>query len=314
MAQIRLALIAGGTSAEREVSLRGAAGVEKALDPGKYRVVRYDPATDLARIAQDAASIDVAFLLLHGVNGEDGTIQGFLDLLGIPYQGAGVLGSALAMDKNLAKILYRLNGLPVAPWIMLEPGDLDDPGRIIAGVGFPCVVKPVRQGSSVGMSIVRDAEKLPAALQLALRHDNEVMVEKYIKGRELTVGVLGTTDVQALPLVEIIPSAQYEFFDYEAKYKPGASEEICPADVSDLVRQKAQDYAVRAHQVLRLRCYSRTDMILADDELYLLETNTIPGMTPTSLLPQAAAAAGYSFSALLDRLIEFALERPAQPE
>jgi D-alanine-D-alanine ligase len=313
MAKIRLALIAGGTSDEREVSLRGAAGVEKALDPNKYSIVRYDPATDLARIANDAASIDVAFLLLHGVNGEDGTIQGFLDLLGIPYQGAGVLGSALAMDKNLAKIMYRLAGLPVAPWVMVEPRDLADTGRIVSEVGLPCVVKPVRQGSSIGMSIVRETGKLAAALQLALKHDSEVMVEQYIKGRELTAGVLGNADLQALPLVEIIPDAKYEFFDYEAKYQPGASREICPAEVSEAVRQKAQDYAVRAHRALQLRCYSRTDMILANDELYLLETNTIPGMTPTSLLPQAAAAAGYSFGALLDRLIELAQERPAGP-
>src|SRR5512138_3608738 len=135
MAKIRLALIAGGTSDERDVSLRGAAGVEQALDPDKYEVARYDPATDLARIANDAAQIDVAFLLLHGVNGEDGTIQGFLDLLGIPYQGAGVLGSALAMDKNLAKIMYRLHGLPVARWLMVERRDLEDTGRIAAEVG-----------------------------------------------------------------------------------------------------------------------------------------------------------------------------------
>lgn len=313
MAKIRLALIAGGTSDEREVSLRGAAGVEKALDPNKYSIVRYDPATDLAKIANEAASIDVAFLLLHGVNGEDGTIQGFLDLLGIPYQGAGVLGSALAMDKNLAKIMYQLAGLPVAPWVMVEPGDLADTRRIVSEVGLPCVVKPVRQGSSIGMSIVREIDKLNAALRLALKHDSEVMVERYIKGRELTAGVLGNTDLQALPLVEIIPDAKYEFFDYEAKYQPGASREICPAEVSEAVRQKAQDYAVRAHRALQLRCYSRTDMILADDELYLLETNTIPGMTPTSLLPQAAAAAGYPFGALLDRLIELAQERPAGP-
>lgn len=313
MAKIRLALIAGGTSDEREVSLRGAAGVEKALDPNKYAIVRYDPATDLARIANEAASIDVAFLLLHGVNGEDGTIQGFLDLLGIPYQGAGVLGSALAMDKNLAKIMYRLAGLPVAPWVMVEPRDLADTSRIVSEVGLPCVVKPVRQGSSIGMSIVREVDKLNAALQLALKHDSEVMVEQYIKGRELTAGVLGNADLQALPLVEIIPDAKYEFFDYEAKYQPGASREICPAEVSEAVRQKAQDYAVRAHRALQLRCYSRTDMILADDELYLLETNTIPGMTPTSLLPQAAAAAGFPFGALLDRLIELAQERSAGP-
>ncbi|MCL2789790.1 MAG: D-alanine--D-alanine ligase [Desulfobulbus sp.] len=310
MAKIRLALIAGGTSDEREVSLRGAAGVEQALDLDRYEVVRYDPAIDLARIANDAAGIDVAFLLLHGVNGEDGTIQGFLDLLGIPYQGAGVLGSALAMDKNLAKTMYRLNGLPVAPWIMVEPRDLRDTGRILAEVGLPCVVKPIRQGSSIGMSIVRDSAQLPEALRLALRHDNSVMVEQYIKGRELTAGVLGNSAPEPLPLVEIIPDAKFEFFDYEAKYQPGASREICPAEVSEAVRRKAQDYAVRAHVCLQLRGYSRTDMILAGDELYLLETNTIPGMTPTSLLPQAAAAAGYSFSALLNRLIELARENP----
>lgn len=310
MAKIRLALIAGGTSDEREVSLRGAAGVEQALDSGKYEVVRYDPATDLARIAANAARIDAAFLLLHGVNGEDGTIQGFLDLLGIPYQGAGVLGSALAMDKNLAKTLYKLHGLPVAPWVMAEPGDLEDTGRIVAEVGLPCVVKPVRQGSSIGMSIVRTVEQLPAALRLALRHDSEVMVEAYIKGRELTVGVIGNDQVEALPLIEIIPDARYEFFDYEAKYQPGASKEICPAPVDDQVRQKAQAYAVAAHRSLQLRGYSRTDMILSGDELYLLETNTIPGMTPTSLLPQAAAEAGIPFAALLDRLIGLALEKP----
>lgn len=310
MTKIRLALIAGGTSDEREVSLRGAAGVEKALDPEKYEVVRYDPATDLAKIAADAGKIDAAFLLLHGVHGEDGTIQGFLDLLGIPYQGAGVLGSALAMDKNLAKTMYKLHGLPVAPWVMVEPGDLRDSGRILTEVGLPCVVKPVRQGSSIGMSIVRAADQLPDALRLALRHDNEVMVEAYIKGRELTVGVLGNQDLMPLPLIEIIPNDQYEFFDYEAKYQPGASKEICPAPVDDRVREKAQQYALTAHRCLQLRGYSRTDMILSGDELYLLETNTIPGMTPTSLLPQAAAEAGIPFAQLLDRLIELAMEKP----
>ena len=314
MAKLRLALIAGGVSAEREVSLRGAAGVEQALNRDRYEVVRYDPATDLARIAADAANIDAAFILLHGVHGEDGTIQGFLDLLGIPYQGAGVLGSALAMDKNLAKIMYRLAGLPVAPWVMVEPGDLRDSGRIESAVGLPCVVKPVRQGSSIGMSIVRTLDQLPAALELALRHDGEVMVEAFLKGRELTAGVLGNSELTALPLIEIIPDSRYDFFNYEAKYQPGATREVCPAPVSETVRARAQDYAVRAHRSLQLRGYSRTDMILVGEELYLLETNTIPGMTPTSLLPQAAAEAGLPFGALLDRLIELALERPAGPQ
>lgn len=314
MAKLRLALIAGGVSAEREVSLRGAAGVEQALNRDRYEVVRYDPATDLARIAADAANIDAAFILLHGVHGEDGTIQGFLDLLGIPYQGAGVLGSALAMDKNLAKVMYRLAGLPVAPWVMVEPGDLRDSGRIESAVGLPCVVKPVRQGSSIGMSIVRTLDQLPAALELALRHDGEVMVEAFLKGRELTAGVLGNSELTALPLIEIIPDSRYDFFNYEAKYQPGATREVCPAPVSETVRARAQDYALRAHRSLQLRGYSRTDMILVGEELYLLETNTIPGMTPTSLLPQAAAEAGLPFAALLDRLIELALERPAGPQ
>ena len=314
MAKLRLALIAGGVSAEREVSLRGAAGVEQALNRDRYEVVRYDPATDLARIAADAANIDAAFILLHGVHGEDGTIQGFLDLLGIPYQGAGVLGSALAMDKNLAKVMYRLAGLPVAPWVMVEPGDLRDSGRIESAVGLPCVVKPVRQGSSIGMSIVRTRDQLPAALELALRHDGEVMVEAFLKGRELTAGVLGNSELTALPLIEIIPDSRYDFFNYEAKYQPGATREVCPAPVSETVRARAQDYALRAHRSLQLRGYSRTDMILVGEELYLLETNTIPGMTPTSLLPQAAAEAGLPFDALLDRLIELALERPAGPQ
>ena len=314
MAKLRLALIAGGVSAEREVSLRGAAGVEQALNRDRYEVVRYDPATDLARIAADAANIDAAFILLHGVHGEDGTIQGFLDLLGIPYQGAGVLGSALAMDKNLAKVMYRLAGLPVAPWVMVEPGDLRDSGRIESAVGLPCVVKPVRQGSSIGMSIVRTRDQLPAALELALRHDGEVMVEAFLKGRELTAGVLGNSELTALPLIEIIPDSRFDFFNYEAKYQPGATREVCPAPVSETVRARAQDYALRAHRSLQLGGYSRTDMILVGEELYLLETNTIPGMTPTSLLPQAAAEAGLPFAALLDRLIELALERPAGPQ
>lgn len=309
MGRLRLALIAGGVSGEREVSLKGAAGVEKALDPEKYEVVRFDPATDLPLLAAQAKEIDVAFILLHGIFGEDGTMQGFLDLLGIPYQGAGVLGSALAMDKNLAKTLYRLHGLPVAPWEMAKRDDIDSPGRLLENLALPLVIKPVRQGSSIGMSIVREAEALGPALVKAFEHDRQVMVEQYIGGREITVGVIGNDRPVALPLVEIIPDSKYEFFDYEAKYKPGASREVCPAQVSEEIGEKAQAYGLAAHRALQLRGYSRTDMIVSGDEVYLLETNTIPGMTPTSLLPQAAAAYGLTFPALLDRLIELALEK-----
>lgn len=308
MKKICLALIAGGVSGEREVSLKGAAEVEKALDPERYDIVRFDPATDLARIAAAADRLDVAFILLHGIHGEDGTMQGFLELLGIPYQGAGVLGSALAMDKNLAKTLYRLHGLPVAAWEMATRSDIDDPSALLEKLSVPLVIKPVRQGSSLGMSIVRDPENLPSALELAFQHDKEVMVEEFIKGREITVGVLGNADLTALPLVEIIPSKEYDFFDYEAKYKPGATREVCPAEIDESIRQTAQQYGLAAHRALQLTGYSRTDMIVRGDELFLLETNTIPGMTETSLFPQAAAAAGLGFSALLDRLVELALE------
>jgi D-alanine-D-alanine ligase len=309
MEKIRLALIAGGTSGEREVSLKGAAEVEEALDSEKYSVTRYDPASDLAQIAADAGKIDAAFILLHGLNGEDGTMQGFLELLGIPYQGAGVLGSALAMDKNLSKTLYQLHDLPVARWEMARVSDIDNPDRLLNSLILPLVIKPVRQGSSLGMSIVRQEDELSMALKKAFQYDKEVMVEEFISGREITVGVLGNDELQALPLVEIIPDARYDFFDYEAKYKKGASREVCPAEVSDAVRDKAQEYGVKAHQALQLRGYSRTDMIVTGEDLVLLETNTIPGMTPTSLLPLAAAAYGLNFSALLDRLIGLSLKR-----
>ncbi len=309
MSRIRLALIAGGTSGEREVSLRGAAGVEQALNKDTYEVLRYDSATDLARLAADADKLDAAFILLHGLHGEDGTVQGMLELLGIPYQGAGVLGSALAMDKHLAKTMYRLHGLPVAAWEMATKAHIAEPAPLLNKLTLPLVVKPVRQGSSLGMSIVRQAEQLSTALAKAFVHDSQVMVEEFIKGREITVGVLGNAELIALPLVEVIPDSRYDFFDYEAKYTPGATREVCPAEVDDTIRDTAQDYGIRAHKALQLRGCSRTDMIVREDgEIFLLETNTIPGMTPTSLLPQAAAQAGLDFPTLLDRLIELAME------
>jgi D-alanine-D-alanine ligase len=308
--KLRVALLAGGKSGEREVSLAGAQGVLAALDKEKYDVRQYDPAIDLARLAEDAAGLDVAFILLHGPLGEDGSVQGFLDLLGLPYQGSGVLGSAMAMNKNLAKILYKQDGLRVADWQMASRRDIDNPQGLSAKLRFPLVVKPVGQGSSLGMSIAHDNEALAACLKLAFGYDSEVMVEEFIRGREITGGILGNNDLQALPLVEIIPGKEYPFFDYEAKYKAGASREICPADFPEEITRKAQDYALRAHRALHLRGYSRTDMIVSEQgEVFVIETNTIPGMTPTSLLPQAAQAVGYSFSQLLDLLIGLALEQ-----
>ena len=308
MKKLRLALIAGGKSGERDVSLKGAAEVAKALDPQKYDVKRYDPATDLAKLAAESDSLDVAFILLHGPFGEDGTVQGFLDLLAIPYQGSGVLGSAIAMDKNLAKILYRNAGLKVPEWYMAAQDDIGNPSKILGHLGLPLVIKPANQGSSLGMTIARSEADIAEGLKKAFAIDHEVMVEEFISGREITGGVLGNDAITALPLVEIIPGDEYEFFDYEAKYQPGATKEICPAELDEPLTVRAQNCALTAHTALQLRGYSRTDMIISNDDIYILETNTIPGMTPTSLLPQAAAAAGLDFSALLDRLIELALE------
>jgi D-alanine-D-alanine ligase len=306
--KLRLALLAGGKSGEREVSLKGAEEVAKALDDRKYDVKRYDPATDLAKLAAEADSLDVAFILLHGPFGEDGTVQGFLDLLSIPYQGSGVLGSAIAMDKNLSKILYRNAGLKVPEWYMASKEDINNPSKILGQLGLPLVIKPASQGSSLGMTIARSQDDISEGLQKAFNIDRQVMVEEFIAGREITGGVIGNQELTDLPLVEIIPGDAYEFFDYEAKYQPGASQEICPADLEEAITIRAQNYALAAHRALQLRGYSRTDMIVSGDDIYVLETNTIPGMTPTSLLPQGAAAAGLDFSALLDRLIELALE------
>ncbi len=303
-----IALLAGGISSEREVSLKSGQQVYQALDKDKYEVRRYDPQTDLPKLMAEASQIDAALIILHGPYGEDGTVQGLLELLDIPYQGAGVLGSALAMNKLAAKQMYEKAGLPVPPYVVVMRASALDAEPAVQRLGLPVVVKPVSAGSSIGMSIVRADRELAPALEKALEHDAAVMVEAYIAGIELTGGVLGNETLQALPLIEIIPGQQHAFFDYEAKYTAGATQEICPARIDADVTQKAQQYAQTAHKALYCKGYSRTDMILRGQDIFVLETNTIPGMTPTSLFPQAAQAAGISFSQLLDRLIELGIQ------
>lgn len=304
-----VALLAGGNSAEREVSLKSGQQVFDSLDKSKYEVRRYDPRDDLPKLAQEAHQIDVALIILHGRMGEDGTIQGFLDSFAIPYQGSGVLGSALAMNKILSKHLYMQASLPVAPFIVMDRTQPLAIDTVVEELGLPVVVKPEHEGSSIGLSIARTKDRLTAALDLGWKYDRRCMVESFVRGVEITCGVLGNDQLEALPLVEIIPGDDHEFFDYQAKYTPGASKEICPARVSPKITHQAQEYAIKAHRALHCRGYSRTDMIVQGDRIFLLETNTIPGMTKTSLFPQAAAAAGLSFPALLDRLIELALEK-----
>jgi D-alanine-D-alanine ligase len=308
MGKTTLALLSGGISSERQVSLNSGAQVLEALDKQKYDVRCYDPKSDLPKLMADAHRIDAALIILHGPYGEDGTVQGLLDLLHIPYQGSGVLGSAVAMNKRVAKQLYEMAGLPVAPYITVHGENRIKPDAVEAQLGLPVVVKPVEAGSSVGMSIVRSLDTLPGALTLGFEHGRSVMIEAYVDGVEVTGGVLGNDQLEALPLIEIIPGDAHGFFDYEAKYTAGAAREICPARISAELTAKAQQYAMTAHKALQCRGYSRTDMILRGDELYVLETNTIPGMTATSLFPQAARVAGYSFGQLLDKLVQLSIE------
>ena len=309
MEKLTLALLSGGISSEREVSLSSGEQVYEALDKDKYDIRRYDPKTDLPRLIQDAAQIDAALIILHGPYGEDGTVQGLLELLHIPYQGSGVLGSSLAMNKAAAKQMYEKAGIPVPPYVVYDRNDTVDGDACAKKLGLPLVVKPVVGGSSVGMSIIRSVADLPDALEKAFEWDSAVMIEAYIDGTELTGGVIGNSELEAFPIIEIIPDKEHDFFDYEAKYTAGITREICPARIDEDLTLQAQTLAKKSHQALFCRGYSRTDLILKGRELYVLETNTIPGMTATSLLPQAGQAAGYTFTRLLDRLIELGMEK-----
>ena len=308
MKKLTIALLSGGISSEREVSIASGKQVYEALDHSKYTVIQYDPKTDLHQLVMDAPKIDAALIILHSPFGEDGTIQGLLDLLDIPYQGSGVLGSSLGMNKLASKHLYEKSGLRVPPYRVLVQNDTFDEDDCIRYLGLPLVVKPVGSGSSVGISIVKSKDSLKKAVDDAFTQDNSILLEAHIDGVELTGGVLGNDELTALPLIEIVPDKSYAFFDYEAKYTAGATNEICPARINAAMTEKAQEIAKTAHRALFCRGYSRTDMILKDQDIYVLETNTIPGMTATSLFPQAAGKAGISFSQLLDRLIELSME------
>ncbi len=309
MKKLNIALLSGGISSERDVSLNGGNQVYNALDRKRYNIERYDPGTDINRIVEDADRIDAALIILHGPYGEDGTVQGVLDLLHIPYQCSGVLGSSMAMNKIVSKQLYEKSGLPVPPYMVVTQDDSVDAGDCAAMLGMPLVVKPANGGSSIGISIVKSEELIADALDQAFVHDDTALIETYIKGIEIAGSVIGNKKLQALPLVEIIPGEQHEYFNYTAKYTAGETREICPARIDEALTEKARTYSRMAHTALFCEGYSRTDMIVVKNDIYVLETNTIPGMTETSLLPLAARTAGMDFSQLLDRLIELCLER-----
>jgi D-alanine-D-alanine ligase len=334
---MKVAVLFGGTSEERDVSIASGAEVVKALRVAGHEVVAVDTArgvlagdeeatllrsgvsrvppgrdeldtlasgdpTALTR-APELAGVDVLFLALHGGTGEGGALQALLDLVGIPYTGSGMLGSAMAMDKDITKRLLRDAGIPTAAWRM-APLTADD---VADALGWPVVVKPSKQGSTVGLSVVRGPEDLEAAMELAFRYDDEVMVERFVAGRELTVPVVG---VETLPVGEIVTKSG--IFDYESKYQPGLADEIFPADIPDEVRVEAQRLALETHRVLKLAGFSRVDFRLDDSGgLWCLEANTLPGMTSNSLVPKSAKAAGIAFPRLCERICEIAIEEHA---
>ena len=279
--------------------------IVKNLDKDKYQVFLFDPAQDLLKLFKviSQKKIDVVFPALHGPLGEDGTIQGMLEVLKIPYVFSGVLASALAMDKDMTKKILKKEKIPTPKhFVFFKNNHIS-----LKKIKFPCVIKPVVQGSSYGVSIVSGPGQLKKAIKKAFEFDSRVMIEDFIEGKEITAAVLGNKKIKVLPLIEIRPKIS-SFFDYKAKYEIGGSEEICPAPISPQLTKRIQDLAARTHLALGCRGVTRTDFILHGSQPFVLEINTIPGMTRTSLVPQAAAKAGIGFPGLLDKLIELAME------
>ena len=301
----KVAVLRGGCSGEREVSLASGAAVAEALRSVGFQVTELDPAEKDDLIDLIHNDYDVAFLALHGRGGEDGTIQGFLETIGLPYTGSGVYASALAMSKCNAKQCYRDAGLPTLPSITLVKEDGYSIEPIIEQLGDHCVIKASKEGSSIGLYIEEGAAAIEEAIKKAYEHDDQVLVEKY--RRELTVGVIGNANPTALPIIEIVP--RNEFYDFDAKYSPGGSTHICPAEIDESIAAKIRSCAEQAHKAIGCHGYSRTDFLLEENgDFWILETNTLPGMTATSLLPDAASKIGLSYEELCKKLIELAFD------
>ena len=288
------------------VSVKVAAIPETAPDLEKVKAQRKDQSDNFfgPNVIELCRMADIVFMALHGENGENGKIQAAFDLFGIRYTGTGYLGSALAMNKGMAKQLFLENEIPTPRGTSLKRGE--DAAKIeTCGIHFPCVVKPCSGGSSIGVSIVHDKAEYEQALKEAFRWENELVIEEYVKGREFSVGVI---DFQALPIIEIAPVEG--FYDYKNKYKAGSTVETCPAELSEQITKEMQGYAEKVAEVLGLNTYSRTDFLLdAEDHIFCLEANTLPGMTPTSLLPQEAKVTGVDFNQLCEKLIESSMRK-----
>ena len=308
--KIRIAVLSGGWSKERGVSINSGKAVVGALDKEKYEIVSFDPKDDLNVLWQQRNELDLVFNVLHGKYGEDGRIQGLLEVFGIPFVGSGVLSSAMAMNKRVTKEVYRSVGLRVPKDIILKKEDAVSIGKIKDSLGTPIVIKPVSEGSSIGISIMENDRDILAGIEKAFQFDQEILLEEYVCGREITCAVLGRKHLETLPLVEIVPKASHRFFDYEAKYTAGETNEICPALMEPHLKKEASEMARNAHVALQCRDWSRTDMIIKNDMIFMLETNTIPGMTETSLVPLAAKGKGWSLGQLLDKMIGACLADP----
>ena len=311
MPKIKIALLSGGWGEEREISLKTGEQIYKALDKKKYQVSRFDPKNDLGKFFSDALKkkFNLIFPALHGPFGEDGKLQGLLDILGTPYLFSGCLASALAMNKYKTKVIVKQEGVVMARDILIRKGEKFTLNKIIGKLSLPIVVKPSELGSSVGMSIAKTKKELEQGIKTAFRHDKEALLEKFIKGRELTVPVMGNNPPKALPVIEIIPKIS-GWFDYKAKYEVGGSEEVCPAKIPARIKIEAQREAVAAYKAIGCKDLARADFIWGkgSNKLYFLEINTIPGMTATSLVPKSAKAARMTFSQFLDKLISGALK------
>ncbi len=298
----KIGVLMGGISSEREVSLNSGRAILKALTDKGYDAVAIDVDRDAAERIK-TAGVAVAFNGLHGKYGEDGAIQGLLEILGIPCTGSGILASAMGMNKIVSKTLFRAYGLQVGPFRVVTRGDKDSLDRARREIGVPLVVKPSAEGSSVGVSVVRDPADFPAAVDLAFRYDPEILIEAHISGMEVQVGILGD---RALGAIEIVPKDL--FYSYKAKYEPGGSEHFFPARIPPAVYARALDAGLLAHRALGCRGYSRVDFIIdKNGEPFILEVNTLPGMTATSLLPEIAQGAGISFPDLVEEILRLAL-------
>ncbi|MDR2425700.1 MAG: D-alanine--D-alanine ligase [Endomicrobium sp.] len=293
----KIGVLYGGTSSEREISLKSGKAVINALKKMKFKVAAIDVDKNAAEKIKKE-KIDIAYVALHGQHGEDGTIQGMLEVMGIPYTGCGVFASSASMDKNISKLLFNCAGILTPDWFVLRKYE-----RINEIKTYPVVVKPANQGSAIGISIVKKASEFAAAAKTAFKYGNEVIVEQFIKGKEITVGVL---DGKSLPAVEIMPKGK--FYDYKSKYAKGGSKHIIPARISKEMHNLAARAAEKVYKLFKCKAVCRVDMIIdRDEKIWVLENNTIPGMTETSLLPDEAKVSGIKFEELILKIIECSL-------